>query len=89
MDRLFKICSPSKQVLLSQIIFLKKKVEIKGGSLELVHKFLIHITIDNQHFYLKINSFDNEFYLFTNGKPLLFFNSFPKVRKWFADESLI
>ena len=85
MERLSKICTPSKQLLLSQILSFKKHLEINDGNLEFVHQFMLKVKAKEKVVYVKINLFDYEFYVFSEEQPIKFFKNFSEVSKWLSD----
>lgn len=86
MNKLVKFSTPPKNLLPSQLLFLKKACEKKGCRFVFVHKFLFLIECNNEKFYVKINLMDNEFYLFSKKQSMLFFYSFDELNKWISTQ---
>lgn len=85
MERLSKLCAPSRQLLLSQILSYRKHLEMHGGTLEFVHQFMLKVHMNEKVVYVKLNLFDYEFYVFSGEQPIKFFNNFLDVSKWLSD----
>jgi hypothetical protein len=75
-------CTPPKHLLSSQLLFLKEIIEEYNGNLTFIHKYLLKLEIFEEKIYIKINLFDNEFYLFFEDRKLMFFQSFHEMRDW-------
>lgn len=82
MKKLVNFCTPSKHLLPSELIFLKKDCEAAGGKLSIIHKFFVYIEYNQEKFFIKINLADNEFYLFSKKQSMIFFHSFGELKEW-------
>jgi hypothetical protein len=86
MDQLSKICTPSKELFLPQLLFLKDAIEEKGGKLEIIHKFLIKIEYQELSFFVKFNLTDNEYFVIEKENKISIFPSFYQFRNWILEK---
>lgn len=88
MERLSKLCKPSRYLTFSQLLMLKKVCEQHQIQTEFIHKFLIKFSFENENGFLKINPYDSEFFFISKTYPLKTFSSFEKFKIWFGKEFL-
>lgn len=82
MDRLHNIVKPSIRLLYTKLLMLQHLCERHHWSFRFCHKCLIEMKNGNQTFFLKINSLDQEFYLFREKKLLEMFYDFGDLQTY-------
>jgi len=83
MERLAKLCKPSKQLAFSQLLILKKICEKQHVKMIFIHKFLVKFIFENEKAFLKINPYDGEFFFISKTHNLKIFSSYREFNKWF------
>lgn len=73
-------------LLLSKILFLQKKVKALGGEINIVHRYLFEFILNNSSYFIKINLLDNEFFVFQNNKPVLYFTVYSELQEWILNQ---
>jgi len=81
-NHLAQICTPSKQLYLPQLFFLRDKIEQSGGNVDWIHLFLLQLTFPHETFFLKMNILDHEFYLFSEKDSIQVFRSLQDVEHY-------
>lgn len=82
MNRLSKHFIPSKQLSSSRMLFLKLFCQERGIDFSFIHKYLVKLEFHHSVCYIKINSLDQEYYVFTKGKAMQCFYSIEEVKQW-------
>lgn len=67
----------------SKILFFRNWILDSGGSFEMVHRYLIKISVSGNQIEIRINYFDFEYFVFVNSKLEKIFKNIPDVRTWF------
>lgn len=93
MERLNKIMTskPSVHLFSVQIHLLIEFINQNGGKSARIHKFLYRFDYKGESFYLKVNSADSLFFLFTktsSGIPKVF-QSMRELRIWFEEMNTV
>lgn len=89
MERLAKLCKPSRYLTFSQLIILKNTCNNNGIKVIFIHKFLVKFIMNGEKAFLKINPYDGEFFFISKEHQLITFSSFRSFSNWFENNFIL